>query len=73
MHYQTAPFQESKIVSCVRGAIYDVIIDLRSDSSSLHQWMGIKLTAENNEMFKKDGVPSKCGKHIIRTFPRSGL
>ena len=38
MHYQAAPCEENKLVSCIRGAIYDVIIDLRPDSITYSQW-----------------------------------
>lgn len=47
MHYQVAPYAESKLVTCVSGAIYDVIIDLRLDSSTYCKWFSIKLTAQN--------------------------
>lgn len=50
MHYQTAPYQEDKIVRSIRGAIYDVIIDLRKNSATYKQWLGIELTAENRRM-----------------------
>jgi len=50
MHYQIAPYEEAKLVSCVRGAIYDVIIDLRLDSSTYCQWFAIELYAENYKM-----------------------
>lgn len=51
MHFQTAPFAETKIVRCVRGAIFDVIIDLRPESPTLNQWYGCELSAENGKMF----------------------
>jgi dTDP-4-dehydrorhamnose 3,5-epimerase len=47
MHYQGAPFEEAKVVRCTRGAIYDVIIDLRSDSPTYRQWFSAELSAEN--------------------------
>lgn len=47
MHYQIAPFEESKIVRCIRGAIWDVIIDMRPDSDTYRQWFGVELSAEN--------------------------
>ena len=50
MHYQVAPYAEAKLVSCTRGAIYDVIIDLRCDSPTFKQWLGVKLTAANRQM-----------------------
>lgn len=50
MHYQAAPFQETKLVRCTRGAIYDVIVDLRPGSSTYKRWIGMELTAENYAM-----------------------
>jgi dTDP-4-dehydrorhamnose 3,5-epimerase len=50
MHYQIAPYQESKLIRCTRGAIYDVIIDLRSDAPTYKQWTGVELTADNYTM-----------------------
>ena len=50
MHYQIAPYQEAKLVRCTRGAIYDVIIDLRPDSPTFKQWLATDLTAENERM-----------------------
>ena len=47
MHYQTAPHTEVKIVSCVAGAIYDVIVDLRPGSPTYRTWQGFELSAEN--------------------------
>lgn len=50
MHYQVAPHQEVKLVRCTRGAIYDVIVDLRRDSSTYAKWFGIELTADSCTM-----------------------
>jgi dTDP-4-dehydrorhamnose 3,5-epimerase len=47
LHYQAAPHAEAKLVRCTRGAIYDVIVDLRSDSPTFRQWMAVALTADN--------------------------
>ena len=47
LHYQVAPFEEAKIVRCVKGAIWDVMIDLRPDSDTYCQWLGFELTAAN--------------------------
>ncbi|HXG67315.1 MAG TPA: dTDP-4-dehydrorhamnose 3,5-epimerase [Blastocatellia bacterium] len=46
MHYQVAPATEAKLVRCIRGAIYDVIIDLRPDSPTYLSHFGVELTAE---------------------------
>ncbi|NWF79391.1 MAG: dTDP-4-dehydrorhamnose 3,5-epimerase [Chloroflexi bacterium] len=48
MHFQTAPYAEAKLVRAVRGAIYDVIIDLRPDSPTYKRWIGVELTADNH-------------------------
>jgi dTDP-4-dehydrorhamnose 3,5-epimerase len=50
MHYQSAPCEETKLVRCTRGAIYDVMIDLRPDSPTFKQSVGIDLSAENRRM-----------------------
>lgn len=47
MHYQLAPREETKIVRCVRGAIYDVLLDLRPASPTFTRWIGQELTADN--------------------------
>jgi dTDP-4-dehydrorhamnose 3,5-epimerase len=49
MHHQDPPYQEAKTVRCTMGAIYDVIIDLRSKSSTFKQHFGAFLTAENRK------------------------
>jgi len=50
MHYQLAPYEETKLVRCTRGALYDVIVDLRPTSPSYKQWFGVELSAENYKM-----------------------
>ncbi len=50
MHYQVAPYEEAKLVHCTKGAIYDVIIDLRPCSLTFKQWLAVDLTAENGRM-----------------------
>jgi dTDP-4-dehydrorhamnose 3,5-epimerase len=50
LHYQAAPHAEAKLVRCTQGAVFDVIVDLRSESSTGHQWVGVELTAENHRM-----------------------
>lgn len=47
MHYQVAPATEAKLVRCAKGAIYDVIIDLRPDSPTHLSHFGVELTAES--------------------------
>ena len=57
MHYQAAPYEEAKLVRCVRGSIYDVIIDLRPDSPTYCKWTGVELTAHCSQLTAK-GSPS---------------
>lgn len=47
MHFQQAPYSEVKLVSCIAGAIYDVIVDMRPFSPTLHQWIGFELSPQN--------------------------
>jgi dTDP-4-dehydrorhamnose 3,5-epimerase len=47
LHFQRSPHEETKIVRCTRGAIFDVIVDLRPRSPTYLQWQGFELTAEN--------------------------
>lgn len=47
LHFQRAPFQETKIVCCIQGAIWDVIVDLRPGSATYLQWEAFELTADN--------------------------
>lgn len=56
MHYQNSPFEESKLIRCTRGTIYDVIVDLRHDSPTFKKWIGVELTGNNYKMLY---VPEK--------------
>jgi dTDP-4-dehydrorhamnose 3,5-epimerase len=57
LHYQAAPHGEVKLVRCVRGRIFDAIVDLRSDSPTYLKWFGTELTADNRRMVY---VPEGC-------------
>jgi dTDP-4-dehydrorhamnose 3,5-epimerase len=57
MHYQVEPALEAKLVRCTRGAIFDVALDLRPDSLTFRQWIGIELSAANGRMLL---VPEGC-------------
>lgn len=50
MHFQAPPHLEAKIVRCTRGAIFDVLVDLRAESPTYGQWHSEELTAENRLM-----------------------
>jgi dTDP-4-dehydrorhamnose 3,5-epimerase len=57
LHYQAAPFEEVKLVRCVRGAVFDVVVDVRQGSPTFGRWFGIELTADNRRMLY---VPGGC-------------
>lgn len=57
MHFQVAPALEAKLVRCTRGAIFDVVLDLRQESPSYGKWYGVELSAENGRMLY---VPERC-------------
>lgn len=69
MHYQISPHEEEKIVSCIRGSIYDVILDLRPKSSTCYQWMTVDLTADNFRMLY---IPKGCA-HGFQTLEDNSL
>ncbi|MER3499273.1 MAG: dTDP-4-dehydrorhamnose 3,5-epimerase [Chitinophagaceae bacterium] len=50
MHFQVHPYREIKMVKCISGTVYDVIIDLRKDSNTFLKWFGVELSAENKKM-----------------------
>lgn len=49
MHYQAAPHEEDKLVRCTRGALFDVAVDLRPDSPTFREWVGVELSGENRD------------------------
>lgn len=50
MHYQAPPLQEAKLIRCIRGSIYDVIIDIRPGSPTFKKWYGRSLTEDDYDM-----------------------
>ncbi len=50
MHYQAKPHEETKVVRCTRGMIYDVIVDLRPESPTFRKWIAVELSADNRRM-----------------------
>src|SRR5690606_4252244 len=50
MHFQKPPHSEIKLVRCIHGSVYDVVIDLRKDSPTFLNWFGVELSAENKLM-----------------------
>jgi dTDP-4-dehydrorhamnose 3,5-epimerase len=57
LHYQSAPYEEVKLIQCVRGAIFDVLVDLRPTSKSYLRWFGMELNADNRSLLY---VPAGC-------------
>jgi len=57
MHFQVAPHAEAKLVRCTKGAIFDVVLDLRSESATCGRWYGVELSAENGRMLY---LPAGC-------------
>jgi dTDP-4-dehydrorhamnose 3,5-epimerase len=57
LHYQNAPFAETKLVRCLRGAVWDVAVDLRAGSPTFLAWHAVELTSENARMMI---VPEGC-------------
>jgi dTDP-4-dehydrorhamnose 3,5-epimerase len=55
LHYQAPPDAQAKLISCTAGSIYDVGIDLRPDSSTFRQWVGVELSADNHRMLYLPG------------------
>ena len=47
LHYQTSPFSEQKIVTCIKGKIWDVAVDIRKESPTYLKWTSLELSAEN--------------------------
>jgi dTDP-4-dehydrorhamnose 3,5-epimerase len=64
MHYQVPPSEEEKIVSCIKGSIFDVIVDLRKNSPSYLQWHSEKLLADSFRMLY---LPKGCA-HGFQTL-----
>ena len=67
IHFQYPPFSETKIVSCLSGAIWDVAVDLRPNSPTRFQWFGLELTPSNGKSLL---VPDGCG-HAFLTLADS--
>lgn len=51
LHWQAEPYAETKLVQCIRGAIFDVAVDVRPNSPTRGRWIGLELSAENRNLF----------------------
>ena len=68
MHYQVEPNSEMKAVRCIRGALFDVIIDLRPMSKTYKQWIGYELNDDNKLMLV---VPESCAHGFLTLSDKS--
>lgn len=57
MHYQTEPFEEGKLIRCIGGSVFDVVLDIRTGSETYGQWYGAELTSSNRQMLY---IPPGC-------------
>ncbi|MBI4423384.1 MAG: dTDP-4-dehydrorhamnose 3,5-epimerase family protein [Elusimicrobia bacterium] len=67
-HYQSPPHGEGKTLSCLRGAIYDVVVDLRPASATYRQWLSLELTEENRRSLY---LPPGCANAFLTLEDRS--
>src|SRR5579871_4691790 len=68
LHYQAPPYGETKVVRCTAGALFDVVVDLRPDSSTWRGWMAVELSAENRRSLV---VPPGCAHGYLTLAPCS--
>lgn len=61
-HYQKPPSNEAKVISCITGDLYNVVIDLRESSSTYHEWVAISLSSEKRESIH---VPAGCANAFL--------
>jgi dTDP-4-dehydrorhamnose 3,5-epimerase len=50
LHFQIEPFSETKLIRCIRGAIFDIAVDIRTKSSTFGKWVGLELSEQNRKM-----------------------
>lgn len=65
-HYQEPPFEEAKTLSCITGAIYDIVVDLRQQSPTFMKWIAVDLSAQERQSLY---VPSGCANAWMTTAP----
>lgn len=66
LHYQLPPFEETKLVRCIQGSLFDVVLDLRPHSPTFGSWCGEILTSENRRMMY---VPRGCAHGFMSLVP----
>jgi dTDP-4-dehydrorhamnose 3,5-epimerase len=65
-HYQAPPQQEAKTLSCIAGALYDIVVDLRPASPTFMQWVAVELSARDRRSLH---VPAGCANAWLTTAP----
>jgi dTDP-4-dehydrorhamnose 3,5-epimerase len=70
LHYQVEPHAEAKLMRCVRGAVFDVLVDLRPGSATWGRWVGVELSAANGRMLY---VPPLCAHGYQTLAPESDI
>lgn len=70
MHYQSEPFAEEKLVKCIQGKIFDVIVDLREDSKTKYEWLGVELCAND---FTSIYIPKGCAHGFLTLEDNSNV
>jgi len=70
MHYQIAPSGEDKLVRCVGGAVFDVVVDLRERSPTFGRWTGVELSSENRRLLY---APKGCAHGFMTLAPSTEL
>lgn len=68
LHYQMAPFEEVKLVTCIKGGILDIIVDIRPNSKTYKQWVGIGLSELNRDVVY---VPKGCAHGYLTVVPNT--
>lgn len=57
LHFQKSPYQEAKLIRCIKGSIFDVMVDIRPHSKTFRQWLGYELSdTNNNALFIPEGM-----------------
>jgi dTDP-4-dehydrorhamnose 3,5-epimerase len=70
LHYQAEPHPESKTVRCLKGAAYDVVVDLRTDSPTKHRWFGVELSADAGTAIY---IPAGCAHGFLTLRDNTSL
>ncbi|MBI4208581.1 MAG: dTDP-4-dehydrorhamnose 3,5-epimerase family protein [Deltaproteobacteria bacterium] len=67
-HFQLPPFEEAKTISCLTGALFDIIVDLRPDSQTFMQWVSAEFSAANHRSLY---IPAGCANAWLTTAPHT--